>query len=225
MKTILSSPIVFENDHFVVLDKQSGVLTVPSRLGVKESRLCLGIELEKQLGKKIYPVHRLDFEVSGVVLYALTAEAHRESNVWFEGKKVEKTYEAFSDKTPSTVPSEIFHWKSFIVRGKKRSFEAPYGDLGETVAQATHLVTAAQTLCHWKLNPITGRAHQLRFELSKRGFPILGDELYGSQFALAEKDKIALRAVELKFQDKAAKDRFGLPMTIKLASLSEVFKF
>ena len=64
----------------------------------------------------------------------------------------------------------------------------------------------------WSLSPLTGRSHQLRFELSKRKMPIVGDKLYGS-IEPFEKG-IALQSVSLEFGTKELFERFGLPVEI-----------
>jgi tRNA pseudouridine32 synthase/23S rRNA pseudouridine746 synthase len=62
--------IHFQNEAFVILDKDSGVLSVPSRFPDRDERLVAGLELEKLLSKQVFPVHRLDCEVSGILLFA-----------------------------------------------------------------------------------------------------------------------------------------------------------
>ena len=60
------SSVLFENENFIAVDKKSGVLSVPSRMGKEDPRPVLGLELQETLKKQIFPVHRLDFEVSGM---------------------------------------------------------------------------------------------------------------------------------------------------------------
>jgi len=81
--------IVFESDAWVVVDKPSGWLTVPGRQH-SDDRLCVGTVLSQQLNQRLWPVHRLDFEVSGLVLFAKNPEAHRRANFWFENRLVKK---------------------------------------------------------------------------------------------------------------------------------------
>lgn len=216
--------IVFQNEHFVVCNKPSLVLSVPGR-EKNDRRLCLGLELQNTLGKKIFPVHRLDFEVSGLIIYALNAEAHRSSQKWFENKKITKLYHATTatqdfahwpeivetdrSKLDLTVQKKFF-WTSRIQRGKKRSFLAEYGDWSETEAE---VMSFTDTEVFWRLSPLTGRSHQLRLELSRRGFPIKGDSLYGSKTSF-EPGGIALKAVELKLS--GIKNSYGLPEKLAL---------
>jgi tRNA pseudouridine32 synthase/23S rRNA pseudouridine746 synthase len=66
----------------------------------------------------------------------------------------------------------------------------------------------------WKLEPITGRSHQLRFEMAKHGFPIDGDALYGSKREYP-RPGIALRASEIHFNQVPSKELMGLPAFFK----------
>ncbi len=88
--------IIFQNQHFVAVDKPAGWLSVPSRWGTDEERPCVGLLLQEQLRSKIYPVHRLDEPVSGLLLFALNAAAHRAANAWFADHHIQKTYEAMT---------------------------------------------------------------------------------------------------------------------------------
>src|SRR4051794_26970720 len=127
--------IVLENAAVLVVDKASGSLTVPSRTGAADPRPCLGRMLEIATGRRLWPVHRLDFEVSGLVMFARNPEAHRIASQAWEGRRVKKVYEALTDGEVA-APAE-FHWESLLVRGKKRTFEAPHGQRAVTVARAT----------------------------------------------------------------------------------------
>jgi tRNA pseudouridine32 synthase / 23S rRNA pseudouridine746 synthase len=200
-------PVIFENENFVVVDKPAGYLSVPGRF--RDERPIVGFLLEKQLAKRIFPVHRLDFEVSGLLLFAKTPEAHSEANSWFEKKLVDKTYLALT--TGARPLEKKFEWKAQVLRGKKRTYESPVGKPSLTYAE---ILNEEDRYLRWSLQPVTGRPHQLRFDLSRHGFPILGDVLYGSQEAF-QPDAIALQAVRIDFPEVG--ESFGLPKTISLA--------
>lgn len=217
--------IVLQDENFVICDKPPGVLSVPSR-DRHDPRGCLGIELRHHLQQSVLPVHRLDFEVSGLIIFALNKKAHQIAQNWFEKKTISKMYLAETSLQdfshwPVAIPTvtdsveldlkKTFHWKTQIQRGKRRSFESPHGEWAETRAQITQ-VTAS--LIHWNLFPLTGKPHQLRLELSRRGFPIDGDHLYGSKIKLPESAGISLRAVRLDLSQVA--NRLGLPGIISL---------
>lgn len=224
--------IVFENEHFVVLDKPALVLTTPSREGRADQRPCLGLQLQEHLKIQIFPVHRLDFEVSGLVLFAKNAQAHSRANTWFEKKLVVKTYQAFSEgpsfaHIPANVQiprekleprlQQMFSWKNLLLRGKKRSYAHPTGKPSETLARYQGFDTN-KNWHFWELQPLTGRPHQLRYELSSRGFPIIGDALYGAQRRFAEPG-IALRAVKIDFSKVKEAPQWALPLRLEVAGL------
>lgn len=218
MKTHASpGTVVWQSPSLVLVDKAPLVLTVPGRQGEADPRPVLGRWLEGQLGERLWPVHRLDLEVSGLVLFARTAQAHRVASRAFELRQVKKTYEAltsFAGAAP--VAGERFTWQSKLVRGKRRSFEAPHGQWACTHATCEGVVDAAGAgefwshtpLCRWRLEPETGKPHQLRVHLANAGHPITGDRLYGG--AACEAPGIALRAVELHFTDEAQSRLLGL---------------
>lgn len=216
-----SLKIVFQNDFFALVDKPSGYLSVPSRFPDQDKRLVVGVELEKKLDRQIFPVHRLDCEVSGLLLFALTPEAHREANQIFEKHQVQKTYQALATKILATRSTdekmkvrvvnpeigEVFTWKTKVLRGKKRSYESPHGK--SSITEAEYRGVKDQRHC-WSLKPITGRAHQLRFDLARHGFPILGDVLYGGE-VIKEEEMIFLRACHIQFSKKEFCQRFKMP--------------
>lgn len=199
-------------------------MSVPAR-DKKDERDCLGLRLELELGCQIFPVHRLDYEVSGLIIYALNSKAHKASQNWFQSHLVQKKYHAVTglqnfSHWPDNVKTDRsmiearvgqeFLWKTQILRGKRRSFESSHGEWAETKARIDRV---EENLIHWDLYPITGKSHQLRLELSRRGFPIRGDVLYGSKAAWEAKG-IALKAVEIDLS--AVRDRLGLPLKLVL---------
>jgi len=204
--------IVFESQDCILVDKPAHWLSVPGR-DPADARPVLGRELEKTLNQQIYPVHRLDAEVTGLIVYARSPDFHREANRLFENKEITKTYQAFTDLGKFEEGQKI-RWHSKLLRGKKRAYEAEYGKPSITEGEVFKI---HKTALEWRLNPLTGRAHQLRYELFKHKCPILGDALYGSQREW--KDGIALRAVEIRWpEDFAAK--WQLPTTAKVEPAS-----
>lgn len=223
--------VVFENEHFIICDKASGVLSTPSRFEDCDDRACLGTELQNNLQIQIFPVHRLDFEVSGLVMYAKNAQAHREANAWFEHKQVQKTYRALTtpqnyDHIPASISNPrlplrpqsqaTYEWKSHILRGKRRAYESPQGKPSLTLA--TYLGTHDDGFLMWNLQPVTGRPHQLRFDLSRHGFPILGDKLYGSQVEWGSQ-AIALRSFRIDFSSAPRALSLSLPSIVETSAL------
>ncbi|MDX2020419.1 MAG: RNA pseudouridine synthase [Deltaproteobacteria bacterium] len=224
----LCGTIVWQNDALVLVDKRPCILTVPGRQGADDARPCLGRWLEGELGRRLWPIHRLDYEVSGAVLFALNPQAHRIASVAFESRTVHKIYHAFTRFSEAALPSgDVQTWESLLVRGKRRSFVAPHGQLARTQARYIRRVFATEAgifgasgdVALWELKPETGRAHQLRVHLANAGFPIAGDVLYGGAAASEGTAGIALRAVSLAFADAKVCQLLGVPTSFELASL------
>lgn len=208
---------IFENEHFIVVDKAPMVLSVPGRQGDEDDRPVLGRILEADLGIIIYPVHRLDFEVQGLIMFAKTPAAHKAGNAWFEKKEVFKTYTALSKALPEASAEnfnigEPYIWKAKLLRGKKRAYISPHGKDSITHAR---LMKIENGIYHWELNPVTGRSHQLRFELFRHHHPIVGDELYSSDSPF-NGPGIALRAFKIDFTNTKNSKMFSLPDVIEI---------
>lgn len=208
-------PFVYESRRVIVIDKPCGWLSVPSRQGEEDARLCVGRVLEAQLGTRLWPVHRLDAEVSGLLLFAKDADAHRLLCAGFEHQQVRKTYLAWSS---GPLPDQhrvrvTERWQSLLLRGKKRAYVHRAGK--EAVTMATPLAVEGHRIL-WQLCPKTGRPHQLRVELFLHGCPILGDSLYGS--TLPWPSGVALRAFELNLTDLEGRQELSLPPKISLLS-------
>lgn len=195
------------------------MLSVPGRLGVDDDRPVLGRILEADLGTTLLPVHRLDYEVQGLIMFAKTAEAHRAGNAWFEKKEVMKTYCALTTRLKGApvqdfpIESEL-QWRSKLLRGKKRAYESPHGKDSTTIAKLKRI---EGEVFHWELNPITGRSHQLRFELFHHNHPIIGDELYSSDKKFLE-NGIALRSFKIDFSNATNASKFSLPKIVEITT-------
>ncbi|MBX3017697.1 MAG: RNA pseudouridine synthase [Bdellovibrionaceae bacterium] len=213
-------PILFENSEVVLVDKPAEMLSVPSRFA-DDPRPILGRVLEEQLGRRLWPVHRLDFEVSGLMAFALSAGAHKKLNGAFERREVHKTYVALAPAVNEQPKGVLFEWRSQILRGKKRSYESEQGQEAITHAEWRREGISAPAgfvnLREWWLTPLTGKPHQLRFEMFKQGLPIVGDELYGSDIPW-NIEGIALRAVRVEWPHALASE-------LKLPPVSEVAGF
>lgn len=221
--------LLFHNEHFLIALKPAGVLTVPDRGGVDSAHPVLGLQLQEELDVRLFPVHRLDLPVAGLVLFALNAEAHKKANTWFEERQVHKTYRAWTQPQGFThIPAHVgnprhvitltndmeFEWRGKIDRNKRRAFEGPRGKPSLTRARYLGRHPAHGHLV-WDVEPITGRPHQLRLDLSRHGFPIAGDALYGSQLDFGP-DRIALKAFQLEFNAIAQSERLGLPERVQI---------
>lgn len=208
----ISFEILALSKDLIVIDKPAGQLSVPARFA-DDPRPCVGSLLQKELGQQIFPVHRLDFEVSGPLIFALNREAHRLASLWFERETIHKTYQAWAEGA-GEVSDQVQLWESRLVKGKKRTFEADYGKPSRTQARCLKNQTFQnRNFSLWELSPLTGRSHQLRFEMQKRVAPIWGDALYGSKAPYPRSNEMALKCVALNLE--SVENCLGLPRKIE----------
>jgi len=162
--------ILHEDEHVLAIDKPAGVLTVPGR-GTEEPAL---LEEVRAIAPQALPVHRLDRGTSGVVLFALTPDAHRELNAAFESRRAEKTYLALV-RGDLAKPRQVDLPIAEVRGGRMRA-----GGKGALPAQTRfepreRFGGFTYCVCH----PRTGRRHQIRVHLAEIGHPLAVDPRYG----------------------------------------------
>ncbi len=169
-------PILFEDEAIVAVDKPSGLLTVPDRWDKKEDNLH-GL-LESRSGKKIWVVHRLDKETSGVVLFAKTSEAHRHLSLQFETHFVRKEYRALAHGLLREDSGSWAYALAEDLRHPGRMVASPVGKFAQTDFKVLERFPKAQVT--WlSLSPQTGRTHQIRVHMRCAGHAVIGDDRYG----------------------------------------------
>ncbi len=172
--------ILHQEKHFAIVLKPSGVLS-ENNSGNTPGMVDL---LSEQLGIEIYPVHRLDREASGVMVYAKTKVGAAKLSALVSGDGFEKKYLVVVHGKPQEekgVMQDLLFKdskknKSFVVKKerkgvKKASLEYEVKATAEYEGQTVSLVSV-------KLH--TGRTHQIRVQFSSRNMPVLGDSRYGS---------------------------------------------
>ncbi len=206
---ILGLEILYRDSQLVVINKPSGLLSVPGRTADKQD--CVSSRLKKLFPKCIEQpsVHRLDMETSGLMVYALTKEAHRNLSAQFEAGTVHKKYVALIDGVFNHNEYKGVLQLKFRLDVDNRPhqiYDEENGKLGITEWEkaGTVLYTApdgTQRRCtKIVFTPKTGRTHQLRLAASDPhgfGIPIVGDTLYGH---CAPGERLMLHAFELEFK-------------------------
>ena len=176
--------ILFRDDWLVVVDKPAGLLVHRSPVDARETRFAVQI-LRDQLGRYVYPVHRLDKGTSGALVFALDPAAARVMSEAFAGATVGKSYLALVRGWPDGY-GEIDHSLRLVEddvlpagRSEPQSARTSYERLAtfEIPYRVDRYPTSRYALL--RLSPHTGRRHQLRRHLAHLSHPIVGDSTYG----------------------------------------------
>ncbi len=184
--------IQYQDDDILVLNKPSGLLSVPGKAPEHKDSLQTRVQ-------RVFPgatvVHRLDMATSGIMLMAMNADAHRHISRQFELRETSKAYLAniwgAPDQDNGTVDLPLIcDWPN----RPKQMVDHQRGKPATTHWQVLERHPSSTSV---KLTPITGRSHQLRVHMLSLGCPILGDRLYAHPQALAAAPHLQLHAFQL----------------------------
>ncbi len=173
--------VIFENSNFIVCEKEAGLVSEYS----PASPISLPSLLCKQLYlNELFTVHRLDKEVSGLIVYAKNAEAAAEISRQITGGKFEKEYlaivsgklDANADKLCDLLYHDKQKNKTYVVKKKRAGVK-------EALLEYSCIdYDAVNDISKIKVKLLTGRTHQIRVQFASRGHSIIGDRKYGSPF-------------------------------------------
>ena len=167
-------PILYEDENLIAIDKPVNISSIPERSQAVESVLSI---VSQYCPGKLYVVHRLDKEVSGLLLFAKSAEMHRFMNIQFEQRHVKKTYQGLAwgsfEQDKGTIAHPIRQFGS-----GRMGIDPEKGKSSVTDYQVTKRFNGFSLL---NLRPLTGRRHQLRVHLYSEGHPLVGDMRYGDR--------------------------------------------
>lgn len=205
-------PILYQDDSLLVVDKPHDVLTTPGRGADKQD--CLISRLLPQFPNARI-IHRLDMATSGIVVLALSHAAQVAMGHLFEKRAINKTYVAIVDGKLSQLSGEID--KPLICDWENRPIQKVCFNSGK--AALTHYKSieynAVEDWTRVRLEPKTGRSHQLRVHMLALGHPIIGDFFYAPKPVLAKSTRLLLHASQLSFEhpllNKAVNVRSKVP--------------
>ena len=230
--------VIFEDDDLLVANKPSGITTIPDRFGKYVSLQGL---LEKQYGK-LFVVHRIDRDTSGIVCFAKNEAAHRHLSMQFQHHEVQKFYKAFvQGKMPYATgdidgPIAEHPGKPGAMMVSKQGKEAL--TIFEVEEEFKHV-----SLLNIEIK--TGRTHQIRVHMKHIGHPIVCDDVYGNtapillssikrkKFKLAKAEdeerpllnRLALHAWKLSFGDtNGTRVELEAPVSKDLKALLQQFE-
>ena len=167
-----------------ILEQTPGLVVCIKPVGVRaqgEAEADLPALLKRQLGCEIYPVHRLDQAVGGVMVFAKTAPAAAKLSQAMAEGTLQKEYLAVLGARPKDDSGELFDLL-FHDRFKNKTYVVSKERKGVKKASLSYRVVAeADGLCLVHVRLHTGRTHQIRVQFASRGMPLVGDGKYGSR--------------------------------------------
>jgi len=187
-----SLSVLHHDAHILILSKPSGLLTVPGKPAAHAD--CLEVRARKKFPTATI-VHRLDMDTSGILVMAMTAQAHRHIGLQFERRKTEKTYIArvwgqVAENEGTIVAPIITDWPN----RPRQMIDFEKGRHAETKWEVIEREDSATRV---KLRPHTGRSHQLRVHMLSLGHPILGDNIYAPDDAFKAAPRLQLHSETL----------------------------
>jgi tRNA pseudouridine32 synthase/23S rRNA pseudouridine746 synthase len=185
--------ILFENDDILAINKPEGLASISEGTQGPES---LFATLSSAFAGNLYVVHRLDKDVSGVILFAKKPTAHKYLNLQFSGRDVRKTYLA--------LIHGLIREKSGVIDRPLREFGS--GRMGVDPQRGKPSTTEFRVMERFdsytlvKVSPLTGRRHQIRVHFYSIGHPIVGDLRYGDRALQRTYPRLMLHAQKVSFR-------------------------
>jgi len=185
--------IIFENDDFVVVNKPSGLLSIPDRLQSGDS---LKSFLQKKYGQ-IFTVHRLDKDTSGLIAFAKNEHAHKFLSQAFEERLVDKNYLGIVYGPIIEHPAK----NGLMVVNKK----------GKPAITHYRVLEELGSFSYLSFNIETGRTHQIRLHMQSIGHSIVCDSLYGNETPIfVSSFKRNYKLSKLEEEERPILQRLGL---------------
>jgi 23S rRNA pseudouridine1911/1915/1917 synthase len=229
---IMKPSILFENENFVVVDKPSGMLSIPDRT---RSQVSLK-DLLAERYDPIFTVHRLDRDTSGIILFARNEDAHRHLNQQFEDRSTQKIYQGLllGKVNPESGRVDEPISDHYSAKGLMMTH-----DLGKPASTAYQLLEGFKGFSWMQFQIFTGRTHQIRVHMKHLGHPLACDELYGDgkplllssfkkKFKLSKLEeeerpllrRLALHAHSIRFHDPSGREwQFEAPLPKDLSAV------
>ncbi|MDC0608084.1 pseudouridine synthase, partial [Amylibacter sp.] len=184
--------ILYIDEDVLVVNKPSGLLTVPGKELKHHDSLELRVKIE-------YPnsflVHRLDMDTSGVIIFALSKSTQRSLNLQFEKRIVKKLYEA---RVFGNIKEDNgFIDLPLIVDWPNRPLQKIDAKEGKSALTHWQVLDREGDVTRVALMPETGRTHQLRVHMMSIGHTILGDRFYGNVAEINLANELQLHAKDL----------------------------
>ena len=219
--------VVYEDNHIIVVNKTSSEIVQGDKTGDTPLSDIVKQYLKEKYNKPgnvfIGVTHRLDRQVSGLVVFAKTSKALSRLNEMFKNSAVRKTYWAIVKNRPEKDEGELVH---FLVRNEKQNKSYAYDrEVPHSKKAILHYRVIGQSENYYllEIDLKTGRHHQIRCQLAKMGCPIKGDLKYG--FPRSNPDgSICLHARKVCFVHPVSKENIELEAPVPEGNLWNGFR-
>ena len=177
--------VLYEDNHLIAVKKQSGDIIQSDQSG----DITLADKVKEYIKRKYNKpgdvflgiIHRIDRPVSGVVVFARTSKALTRMNELFREKKIQKVYWAVVEEKPPLENGEIVNWlKKNQEKNRSRAYDSEVKE-SKKAELKYQLIGRSRNYYYLKINPLTGRHHQIRVQLSNIDCRIKGDIKYGAK--------------------------------------------
>lgn len=206
---VTDKDVLYEDNHLIAILKRAGDIVQVDETGDEPLdemvKKYIAAKYNKPNGAFLGVVHRLDRPVSGVILFAKTSKALERMNAVFKNREVKKTYWAVVRNKPAKDSGTLVHW---LVKNPKTNVVTPHLTevAGSQRAELSYrLLGELGGYYLIEVDPLTGRSHQIRVQLSTLGCPIVGDNKYGYPRG-SRKGSICLHARRLQFLHPVKKE-------------------
>ena len=236
--------IVYADQRFLVADKPAGIPVIPDRWHKAPVNLrdLLQREYNRFSDVTVQVVHRIDQDTSGLVLFALDTETHRELNSLFEENRISKSYLAFCRGQAAQMNGTI---DLPLQPSAGRSYRTVVSRNGKAAQTAFRVLEQYREFCLVEVRPVSGRTHQIRVHMQQIGLPLAVDPLYSETKSLsifdikrrrtrktsAEDspsliDRLTLHAATLSFEDPRTGKEFlwSSPLPADLAAVHKALQ-
>ena len=214
--------VVFRDDHLLVVDKPHFLPVTPSGRYVQQTLL---VRLKRSLGiDTLSPIHRIDRETAGLVVFSLRPQDRDAYQAMFREREVHKIYEAMAPHDPAMVWPLVR--RSRIVEEDGAFFRMNEADGEPNSETRVDLLEQRGEWARYRLEPLTGKRHQLRVHMNALGLPIAGDQFYPRVLRGPDEPEdfahpLRLLAREIGFDDPVTGDqrRFCSALTLPWPTL------
>lgn len=219
--------VVYEDNHIVIVSKQSGEIVQGDKTGDTPLSELVKAYLKEKYQKPgavfLGVVHRLDRPVSGLVVFARTSKALSRLNKMFAEGEVHKTYWAIVKETPKDSEGTLTHW---LVRNEQQNKSYAYDKEKPNAKKAVlkyKVIGRSDNYSLVEVRLLTGRHHQIRCQLAAIGCPIKGDLKYGAKRSNPD-GSISLLARRIEFVHPVSKETVSAEAPLPDDRLWQAFK-